>query len=246
MRVPGPRGEGRAPAGVTDGVTRGSAGVPRTPPVAPAAVVLRQQLAEARRAGLRFEAAWPAALAVALQAAGRERGEWVAVLTGMTDVWRQSRIRNVRIQDLLDQRITEHEQRTGERFAELARRALYRELEVGDLEAAMIDSLGDFITVTLALHPNGDGEPTVEVVDVERRTEVLGRPRNSKTPFTRLVRVQATPERSGRTGIELVGLPPDFATVRVFVAALPSDVRATVTVRIDDLNPALRPVEDAA
>jgi hypothetical protein len=62
------------------------------PPVAPdpaPAVLLREQLAEARAAGVTFEDAWPDALAAAVEGLpgrGRER-DWIGVLAGLRSTW---------------------------------------------------------------------------------------------------------------------------------------------------------------
>jgi hypothetical protein len=62
------------------------------PPVASdpgPAVRLRQQLAEARAAGVTFDDCWPDALAAAtagLRGRGRER-DWIGVLAGLRPVW---------------------------------------------------------------------------------------------------------------------------------------------------------------
>jgi hypothetical protein len=56
------------------------------------ASVLREQLATARREGLDFDAAWPAALAVALAAMpqSRVRSEWARALADIAPVWRRA------------------------------------------------------------------------------------------------------------------------------------------------------------
>lgn len=54
-----------------------------TPPV-----VLREHLAAARRGGVSFDRAWPAALAAAVNTAQWEREEWRDVLSRMVETWR--------------------------------------------------------------------------------------------------------------------------------------------------------------
>jgi len=51
-------------------------------------VVLREQLAAARRAGASFDEAWPGALMVAVNAVEWERAEWLEVLSELVDAWR--------------------------------------------------------------------------------------------------------------------------------------------------------------
>jgi hypothetical protein len=54
-----------------------------TPPV-----VLREQLATARRDGVSFDQAWPVALTAAVNAAQWEHEEWQGILSGMVEAWR--------------------------------------------------------------------------------------------------------------------------------------------------------------
>lgn len=51
-------------------------------------VVLREQLATARRAGASFDEVWPSALVAAVNAVRWERAEWLEVLSGLIDEWR--------------------------------------------------------------------------------------------------------------------------------------------------------------
>jgi hypothetical protein len=57
--------------------------VVRLPPV-----VLREQLAVARRARVSFDQAWPAALKATVNASQWERAEWLEVLSGVVEAWR--------------------------------------------------------------------------------------------------------------------------------------------------------------
>jgi hypothetical protein len=54
-----------------------------TPPA-----ILGERLAAARRAGLRFDDAWPAALTEAVNAASWEREQWLEALLGTVKAWR--------------------------------------------------------------------------------------------------------------------------------------------------------------
>ena len=54
-----------------------------TPPAA-----LRERLAIARRGGVGFDEAWPAALAAAMNTVQWERDEWLDILSGMVETWR--------------------------------------------------------------------------------------------------------------------------------------------------------------
>jgi hypothetical protein len=51
-------------------------------------VKLREQLADARRAGASFDQAWPGALAAAVNAAHWESEEWRDTLSSMVETWR--------------------------------------------------------------------------------------------------------------------------------------------------------------
>lgn len=55
--------------------------------VTPAAI-LGERLAAARRAGLRFDDAWPAALAEAVNTASWEREQWREAFSGTVETWR--------------------------------------------------------------------------------------------------------------------------------------------------------------
>jgi predicted nucleic acid-binding Zn ribbon protein len=54
-----------------------------TPPA-----ILRERLAAARRIGVGFDEAWPAALAAAVSTARWEREEWIDALLGTIEAWR--------------------------------------------------------------------------------------------------------------------------------------------------------------
>jgi hypothetical protein len=60
--------------------------------VAGVPAILFDRLTAARREGQAFEAAWPDALAAALQTAetGRERTEWTEALRGTVESWREA------------------------------------------------------------------------------------------------------------------------------------------------------------
>ena len=52
-------------------------------------VKLREHLADARRAGVSFDQAWPVALAAVVSTVQWERGEWLEALSNTVKVWRE-------------------------------------------------------------------------------------------------------------------------------------------------------------
>jgi hypothetical protein len=150
-----------------------------------------------------------------------------------------SEVLSVRVPRRLAERVDGAAARLGAPRNHVIEEALMLYLPDLSPEAFVLDTLSGYEAISIATRATEDGD-VAEVTEAAPRREMLGRRLHRPRPIEELICVKARPERAGRTAIELVALPGDFAGVRIYIATVPAGVPLTLTVRIDDLQPGLR------
>jgi hypothetical protein len=155
------------------------------------------------------------------------------------DMQRATTVLSGRVPQALAERVRSAAARRGAPVALIIEEALMQYVPELAPEEFVLDHLNGYESLTVRVRPESHGD-VAEFVDAAPRREILGKRLGKPLPLSQLIEVVARPERAGRTVVELVALPGDFAGVRVYVATVPTGVAITLTVSIDDLRPSLR------